>query len=68
MQHDLTDWQYEVANGDTRLGFAEWLLHNRTHQGDDGYECDCTDGRHYETPDDTPAIDTSFHDNEMNID
>lgn len=21
------DWQYEVANGDTVLGFAEWLQH-----------------------------------------
>lgn len=21
------DWQYEVANGDTRLGYAEWRAH-----------------------------------------
>jgi len=24
---DVRDWQYEVANGDTRLGLAEWLEH-----------------------------------------
>ena len=23
----VADWQYEVANGDTRLGYAEWLDH-----------------------------------------
>ena len=23
----ITDWQYEVANGDTKLGYAEWLEH-----------------------------------------
>ena len=22
------DWQYEVANGDTSLGYAEWVQHN----------------------------------------
>lgn len=22
--NDLADWQYQVANGDTVLGFAEW--------------------------------------------
>lgn len=26
----LTDWKYEVANDDTRLGFHEWV----THQGE----------------------------------
>lgn len=26
--HELhRDWQYEVANGDTVLGFVEWLEH-----------------------------------------
>lgn len=28
MDHDrypVSDWQYEVANGDTRLGYNEWL-------------------------------------------
>lgn len=24
----LEDWQYEVANGDTVLGFHEWRQHN----------------------------------------
>ena len=24
---DVRDWQYEVANGDTVLGFMEWLEH-----------------------------------------
>ena len=24
----LDDWQYEVANGDTRLGYAEWFANN----------------------------------------
>jgi|HubBroStandDraft_6_1064221.scaffolds.fasta_scaffold665283_2 hypothetical protein len=23
------DWQYEVANGDTRLGLDEWKMHQR---------------------------------------
>lgn len=23
----LKDWQYEVANGDTLLGYAEWVKH-----------------------------------------
>src|SRR5690606_38988890 len=24
----VLDWKYEVANGDTRLGYAEWLAKN----------------------------------------
>lgn len=28
-EDDVADWKYEVANGDTRLGFAEWLEHKR---------------------------------------
>jgi hypothetical protein len=28
-QDDRNDWQYEVANGDTVLGFAEWLEHKQ---------------------------------------
>ena len=24
----VTDWQYDVANGDTRLGYWEWVDHN----------------------------------------
>ena len=27
MSDDFADWQYEVANGDTRLGFDEWREH-----------------------------------------
>jgi hypothetical protein len=23
------DWRQDVANGDTRLGYADWLAHNR---------------------------------------
>jgi hypothetical protein len=26
-KYPLTDWQYEVANGDTRLGYDEWVEH-----------------------------------------
>tara|TARA_R110002096_G_scaffold192444_2_gene374045 strand:+ start:1523 stop:1657 length:135 start_codon:yes stop_codon:yes gene_type:complete len=25
--HPVEDWQYEVANGETRLGYAEWAEH-----------------------------------------
>lgn len=25
--HHADDWQYEVANGDTLLGFDEWMQH-----------------------------------------
>jgi hypothetical protein len=24
----MEDWQYDVANGDTKLGYADWVLHN----------------------------------------
>jgi hypothetical protein len=24
----MEDWQYDVANGDTKMGYAEWLEHN----------------------------------------
>jgi hypothetical protein len=34
MAQRVADWQYEVANGDTRLGFTEWL----EHQIDAGFE------------------------------
>jgi len=26
---DRNDWQYEVANGDTVLGFQEWMEHKQ---------------------------------------
>jgi len=25
-EHCVEDWQYEVANGDTRLGYWEWVV------------------------------------------
>lgn len=25
--YPFEDWQYEVCNGDTRLGYADWCLH-----------------------------------------
>jgi hypothetical protein len=25
--YTVSDWQYEVANGDTKLGYDEWLEH-----------------------------------------
>lgn len=27
--YPITDWQYEVANGDTVLGYRDWLDHQR---------------------------------------
>ena len=30
------DWRYDVANGDTRLGYGEWVAHNKeTEEMDD---------------------------------
>jgi len=26
-KHPVSDWKYEVSNGDTKLGYAEWLEH-----------------------------------------
>ncbi|AMK23232.1 MULTISPECIES: hypothetical protein [Sphingomonadaceae] len=28
--HPVTDWQYEVANGDTRLGYWDWVVIRQT--------------------------------------
>lgn len=28
-EHPVSDWQYEVANGDTRLGYHAWLTTKR---------------------------------------
>jgi hypothetical protein len=28
-QHPVSDWRREVRNGDTRLGYREWLAHRR---------------------------------------
>jgi len=27
--HPVVDWQYEVNNGDTKLGYAEWVEHKK---------------------------------------
>lgn len=29
----LEDWQYEVANGDTYLGYFEWIEHQKDADG-----------------------------------
>jgi hypothetical protein len=26
--YSMEDWQYDVANGDTKLGYTEWVAHN----------------------------------------
>jgi len=25
----VSDWQYDVANGDTKLGYVDWVMHNK---------------------------------------
>jgi hypothetical protein len=31
----MSDWKYDVANGDTKLGYEDWVLHNiESHEGD----------------------------------
>ena len=32
-RYDLQDWRYEVACGDTRLGFDEWVEHQAEMEG-----------------------------------
>lgn len=29
LEFPAEDWRYEVANGDTRLGYREWVQHQR---------------------------------------
>jgi hypothetical protein len=31
----IWDWQYEVTNGDTRLGYREWTEHQREARSDE---------------------------------
>ena len=31
----MKDWQYEVANGDTKLGLKDWIEHNRDRYEDE---------------------------------
>jgi len=28
MSYPIEDWKYEVANGDTKLGYEEWVRRN----------------------------------------
>ena len=32
-QVDYVDWQYEVANGDTVLGFRDWIVNREEMEG-----------------------------------
>lgn len=33
--YPISDWKYDVANGDTRLGYTEWVEHNKeSHEGE----------------------------------
>ena len=31
----LSDWQYEVANGDTKLGYENWYAHRKEAEEDE---------------------------------
>ena len=33
--YPVTDWQYEVANNDTRLGYWEWVVSTKEMEVDD---------------------------------
>lgn len=33
-QYPVTDWKYEVANGDTRLGYHDWVMARKEQEGD----------------------------------
>lgn len=31
----MSDWKYDVANGDTKFGYVDWVLHNiESHEND----------------------------------
>lgn len=32
--YDIEDWRYEVKNGDTKLGWREWLQHQKEAEND----------------------------------
>lgn len=36
------DWQFEVANGDTRLGYRDWIANQRENRLEDEEEHDDT--------------------------
>jgi hypothetical protein len=31
--YSISDWQYEVRNGDTQLGYKDWVLHQLESNG-----------------------------------
>jgi hypothetical protein len=31
--YPMEDWQYDVGNGDTKLGYKDWVLHNLESHG-----------------------------------
>ena len=41
-KYPRTDWQYEVAHGDTNLGYWEWVSHKLTGEDESG-RCRCHD-------------------------
>jgi hypothetical protein len=41
----LDDWKYEVGNGDTVLGYADWLEHRLLGSSDGGEPYFCIDSR-----------------------
>lgn len=52
----LEDWKYDVANGEYLGGFDQYCREN---EGDVDMD--------FETPLDTPSLDTSFHVHEMDV-
>ena len=34
--YPVSDWQYEVANGDTRLGYWDWVISHVEQAAQDG--------------------------------
>ena len=39
-KYPLSDWQYEVANGDTKLGYDAWFRH-QVEANDEKFEKEC---------------------------
>lgn len=37
LKYPLSDWEYAVQNGDTRLGYADWVAHNIDMNGDERF-------------------------------
>lgn len=34
-KYPIEDWKYEVLNGDTKLGYADWVEHKKESDSDD---------------------------------